>query len=220
MTVRGVLFDVDGTLVDSNIAHAKAWHETFQEAGLDGGDLERIRRLIGMGSDKLLPTAVGIDKETPEGKRLSERRSQIFKERYLPSLRPLPGAHELVIALRDRGLQLGVATSAKPDELRDLLKIVDAEFLVDKAASGDEVDASKPDPDVVEAALGRIGLAASEVVLVGDTPYDVEASQRAGLRVIALRCGGWSDDELHGPDAVYDDPADLLAHLDESPLSS
>jgi len=219
VTVRGVLFDVDGTLVDSNVAHAKAWHETFDEAGLDGGDIERIRHLIGMGSDKLLPTAVGIDKETPEGKRLSERRSQVFKERHLASLRALPGSNELVVALRDRELQLGVATSAKPDELRDLLKVVDAEFLAEKAASGDEVDASKPDPDVVEAALARIGLPASDVILIGDTPYDVEASQRAGIRVIALRCGGWSDDELRGAAAVYADPADLLAHLEESPLA-
>jgi HAD superfamily hydrolase (TIGR01509 family) len=219
VTVRGVLFDVDGTLVDSNVAHAQAWHDTFAEAGLDGGDVERIRRLIGMGSDKLLPTAVGIDKHSPQGEQLAKRRSEIFKERYLPRVRGFPGAHELVEALVRRNVTLGVATSAQPDELRDLLRIVDAEWLADRAASSDDVKSSKPDPDVVDAALKRIGLPPSDVVLIGDTPYDVEASLRAGIRVVALRCGGWNDEELSGAAAVYQDPADLLAHLDESPLA-
>jgi phosphoglycolate phosphatase-like HAD superfamily hydrolase len=219
VTVRGVLFDVDGTLVDSNIAHAQAWHDTFAEAGLDGGDVERIRRLIGMGSDKLLPTAVGIEKHSPQGEQLAKRRSEIFKQRYLPGVRGFPGSHELVESLARRKLTLGVAASAQPDELRDLLRIVDAEWLADRAASSDDVKYSKPDPDVVDAALKRIGLPASDVALIGDTPYDVEASLRAGIRVVALRCGGWNDDELRGAAAVYQDPADLLAHLDESPLA-
>jgi HAD superfamily hydrolase (TIGR01509 family) len=215
-----VLFDVDGTLVDSNVAHARAWHDTFAESGLDGGDVERIRRLIGMGSDKLLPTAVAIDKDSPQGDQLAKRRAAIFKERYLHGVRAFPRAHELVETLRDRGLELGVATSAQPDELRALLRIADCEWLADRAASANDVKSSKPDPDVVEAALGNIGLPASDVVLVGDTPYDVEASQRAGLAVVALRCGGWNDAELAGAAAIYRDPADLLAHLDESPFST
>jgi phosphoglycolate phosphatase-like HAD superfamily hydrolase len=219
VSVRGVLFDVDGTLVDSNVAHANAWHDTFAEAGLDGGDVERIRRLIGMGSDKLLPTAVGIDKNSPQGERLAKRRSEIFKQRYLPQVRGFPCARELMDALAGCSLTLGVATSAQPDELRELLRIVDAEWLAERAASSDGVKSSKPDPDVVEAALERIGLPAAEVVLVGDTPYDVEASLRARIRVVALRCGGWNDEELRGAAAVYQDPADLLAHLEESPLA-
>jgi phosphoglycolate phosphatase-like HAD superfamily hydrolase len=219
VTVRGVLFDVDGTLVDSNVAHAKAWHDTFAEAGLDGGDVERIRRLIGMGSDKLLPTAVSIDKHSPDGERLAKRRAEIFKERYLPGVRGFPRAHELVDTLAGRSMTLGVATSAQPDELRDLLRIVDAEWLAERAASSDDVKSSKPDPDVVDAALKRIAMPASEVVLIGDTPYDVEASLRAGIRVVALRCGGWNDDELRGAAAVYQDPADLLAHIEDSPLA-
>jgi HAD superfamily hydrolase (TIGR01509 family) len=220
VTVRGILFDVDGTLVDSNVAHARAWHDAFTEAGLDGGDVERIRRLIGMGSDKLLPTAVGIDKHSLQGERLAKRRAEIFKERYLPDVRAFPGAHDLVEALATRGLTLGVATSAQPDELTSLLRIVDAEWLAKRAASSDDVKSSKPDPDVVDVALKHIGLPASDVVLIGDTPYDVEASVRAGIRVVALRCGGWDDEELRGATAVYADPADLLAHLDDSPLRS
>jgi HAD superfamily hydrolase (TIGR01509 family) len=217
VNVRGVLFDVDGTLVDSNVAHAKAWHDTFVEAGLDGGDVDRIRRLIGMGADKLLPTAVGIDKDSRQGERLAKRRAEIFEERYLPHIGGFPGAHELVETLRSH-VELGVATSAQPDELRALLRIIDCEWLSERGASADDVKSSKPDPDVVEAALSRMGLPAAEVLLVGDTPYDVEASLRAGIRVIALRCGGWNDEELRGAAAIYADPADLLDHLDESPI--
>jgi phosphoglycolate phosphatase-like HAD superfamily hydrolase len=102
VSVRGVLLDVDGTLVDSNLAHARAWHDTFAEFGLDGGDVDRIRRLIGMGSDKLLPTAVGIDRDSAEGKRLSDRRAEIFRTRYLPDVQAFPRAAELVATLRDR----------------------------------------------------------------------------------------------------------------------
>jgi HAD superfamily hydrolase (TIGR01509 family) len=218
VTIRGILFDVDGTLVDSNIAHAKAWHDTFTEAGLDGGDIERLRHLIGMGGDKLLPTAVQIEKESPDGQRLAKRRSEIFKTRYLEGVQPFPDAGQLVRTLRDRGWTLGVATSAEADELRALLAKVDAEWLVERAASSKDVKASKPDPDVVHSALDRIGMPADEVALIGDTPYDIEASLRGGIKVIALRCGGWGDEDLGRATAIYDDPSDLLANLDSSPL--
>ena len=220
LTTRGVLFDVDGTLVDSNVAHAQAWHDAFSEAGLDGGDVERIRRLIGMGSDKLLPAAVDVDKQSPEGKRLADRRKAIFMERYLPDVRATPGANELVAALRGLGYELGVATSAEPEELRALLQKIDAEWLAEHAASSKDVKASKPDPDVVEVGLAELGLPAEGVVLIGDTPYDVEASRRADIRVIALRSGGWTDEELRAADAIYDHPADLLEHVDSSPLAT
>jgi HAD superfamily hydrolase (TIGR01509 family) len=214
-----VLLDIDGTLVDSNEAHARAWHDAFTEVGVDGGDVARIRRLVGMGGDKVIPEAVALAEDSPEGKRISDRRSAIFKERYLPHLRPTPGAADLVRALEERGLRVGVATSAKPDELREMLRQVGVpETIADAAASSEDADASKPDPDIVEAALGRIGVQAGSVVLVGDTPYDVTAAGRAGVSVIGLRSGGWTDEELAGAIAVFQDPADLVAHLDETPL--
>jgi HAD superfamily hydrolase (TIGR01509 family) len=220
VTVRGVLLDVDGTLVDSNTAHARAWSIAFVEAGLESPPVEEIRRMIGMGGDKLLPAAVGLSEDSPLGKRLSERRSKLFRERFLPTLHPTNGADELVRALEARALSVGVATSAKPEELRGLLARagVPAE-LAERAASGEDVEASKPDPDVVHAALDRLGLPASEVILVGDTPYDIEAGGRAGVAVIALRCGGWGDAELEGAAAIYDDPQDLAAGLDDSPIA-
>ncbi len=219
--VRGVLLDVDGTLVDSNDAHALAWHEAFSEAGLDGGSVAEIRRLVGMGGDKVLPEAVELSEDSPQGKRVAERRSQIFKERYLPHLRATRGAPDLVGALEDRGLKVGVATSAMPDELREMLRRTGVpERIADAAASIEDAEASKPDPDIVVAAVRRIDLPAGSVVLVGDTPYDVTAAARAGVRVIGLRSGGWTDEELDGAIAVFEDPADLIAHLDETPLGA
>ena len=218
--VRGVLLDVDGTLVDSNDAHALAWHEAFAEAGLDGGSVAEIRRLVGMGGDKVLPEAVELSEDSPKGKRVAERRSQIFKERYLPHLRATRGAAELVGALEARGLRVGVATSAMPDELREMLRQTGVpERIADAAASIEDAEASKPDPDIVVAAVRRIDLPAGSVVLVGDTPYDVTAAGRAGVRVIGLRSGGWTDEELDGAIAVFEDPADLIAHLDATPLA-
>jgi HAD superfamily hydrolase (TIGR01509 family) len=217
--IDGVIFDVDGTLVDSNRLHAQAWFDAFREAGLDGGTVADIQRLIGMGSDKLLPQALGISAETGDGKRLSARRAELFERLYLPTVRALPGAAALVETLRDRGFRLAVASSAKPDELSALLGIAGVPWLRDDATSGDEVEASKPDPDVVHAALGELDLPADRVAFLGDTPYDVEAGLRAGVTVIGVRSGGWDEISLRGAAAVYRDVEDLRLRIEESPLA-
>ena len=215
--IRGVILDVDGTLVDSNDAHARAWVEALAEHGVDV-EFEKVRRLIGMGGDKLLPEVSGISEETPEGERISKRRGEIFKERYLPKLKAFPSTRELLEKMRDEGLKLVVASSAKEDELNPLLKIAGADDLIEKKTSSDDAENSKPDPDIVKAALDSSGLAPGEVVMLGDTPYDIESASRAGVRVIAVRSGGWEDADLSGAVAIYDGPADLLAHYDSSPL--
>ncbi len=217
-TTRGVLLDVDGTLVDSNDAHARAWVEALAEQGLNV-PFEKVRRLIGMGGDKLLPRVTGLTEDSAEGKRIAERRREIFLSRYVPSLRPTPGAPELVRHLRARGLRLAVASSAKKDELGALLRVCGAEGLIKGETSSDDADRSKPDPDIVHAALQEIGLPSGQAVMLGDTPYDVESAGRAEVRVIAFRCGGWGDEDLAGALAIYDAPADLLAHYDSSPLA-
>lgn len=214
MTQRGVLFDVDGTLVDSNDAHARSWVEALSHGGWSV-PLPRVRALIGMGGDKLLPEVTGLDPEGQEGRRIKEQRKRIFRERYLPTLRPFPEARGLIDALAARGLRLGVASSAEEDELEDLLRAADAEVLLPRATSSSDAERSKPDPDIVHAALDRLGLTGQEVTLIGDTPYDVAAARRAGVRCVALRCGGWGDKELDGAAAVFADPAELRAHLDE-----
>ncbi len=217
-SVRGVILDVDGTLVDSNDAHARSWVETLAEHGIEV-PFERVRRLIGMGGDKLLPEVSGIREDTPEGQAISKRRREIFKERYLPHLRPTRGARELLHFLRDRGFRRAVASSAKKDELEALLKLCGGDDLVEDKTSSDDADRSKPDPDIVGAALKKLGLPGGEVVMLGDTPYDVEAARRAGIGIIALRYGGWGDAELGGALAVYDEPADLLDRFADSPLA-
>ncbi|MEA2625197.1 MAG: hypothetical protein QOD06_1242 [Candidatus Binatota bacterium] len=216
--LRGVILDVDGTLVDSNDAHAEAWVEALAEQGVRVSFAE-VRPLVGMGGDKLLERLAGWSEESPEGTRASERRREIFEKRYLPTLRPTPGARALLERFRDRGLRMIVASSAKEDELGALLKAAGAADLVEERTSSDDAENSKPDPDIVARALERIGLRAAEVLMLGDTPWDIEAADQIGVDTVAVRSGGWSDDDLAGAVAIYDHPADILAHYDDSPFA-
>jgi HAD superfamily hydrolase (TIGR01509 family) len=210
-SVTGVILDVDGTLVDSNAAHAHAWVDALSEHGYEL-DVPRVQRLIGMGTDKLLPTLIGIEKDSPLGNTLTQRRKVIFRDRYLPSLQPTRGAPELLDRLQREQLGLMIASSADAEELSALLRVCGAPELASRTPPPQAVGGSKPDPDVVSAALARLSRPPDEVVMLGDTPYDVEAARRAGIGIIALRCGGWDARDLEGALAVYDDPADLLAH--------
>ena len=215
--MKAVVLDVDGTLVDSNDAHAEAWVDALAEHG-HVVPFTRIRPLVGMGADKLLPAVVGLAEESPDGARIGARRKEIFRDRYLPGVRALPGAARLVERMREQGLTLVVASSAKADELGPLLRKAGAGWLAEDSASSDDAERSKPDPDIVRAALAKTGCPAADVVMIGDTPYDVEAARRAGIAVIAFRCGGWGDADLRGAVAVYEGPDDLLARYDASPL--
>jgi HAD superfamily hydrolase (TIGR01509 family) len=217
-TLRGVIFDVDGTLVDSNEAHARAWMEALAEHGHQV-ELARLLRLIGMGGDNLLPEVAGIEQESPAGEAIAGRRGAIFKTRYLPGLKALPGSRALVQRLHAEGFKLVVASSAARDELGPLLEVAGVADLLREQTSADDAERSKPDPDIVVAALGKLGLAADEALMVGDTPYDVQAAGKAGVRVIGLRSGGWDEAGLAGAVAVYAHPADLLEHYAESPLA-
>lgn len=214
-TVEAVLLDVDGTLVDSNDAHAHAWVQAFAEEGIDV-DFGPVRRCIGMGGDKLMPEVSGLTEDSERGERISKRRREIFSAEWLPRLAPFPDAGRLVAALKERGFTVVAASSAKEDELQRLLEIAGASSLLDEATSSDDAEESKPDPDILQAALKRAQTDAARAVMIGDTPYDVESAKRAGVRVLAFRCGGWSDGDLHGAAAVYDGPWDLLARLDEA----
>jgi beta-phosphoglucomutase-like phosphatase (HAD superfamily) len=216
MSLRGVILDVDGTLVDSNDAHAEAWRLALAEHGF-GVPLERLRRLVGMGGDHFLGE-LDIDHETEPGKSIGRRRGEIFRERFMDGIRPFPCVRELCGRMRDRGLRLGVGSSGVPEEIAVLLRIARVDDLIEVATSGEDAARSKPDPDIIQAAFGELRLAPHEVLLLGDTPYDIMAARRAGVGPIALRCGGWDTGALGGALAVYDDPADLLRRYDESPL--
>jgi len=215
---KAVIFDIDGTLVESNDAQAQAWVQAFDEFG-HRIEFARVRPLIGMGGDKLMPQLAGIYPWSSDGKALSERRREIFKTRYLPELKPTRGAHRLLEWLRDENLTLLVATSANADEVEGLLRIPNGTKLFDARGTSDDADCSKPDPDIVKAALARGRCDPIDAIMVGDTPYDIEAAQRAGVGLIALRCGGcWDDGAFGGALAIYDDPEDLLQQFELSPF--
>jgi HAD superfamily hydrolase (TIGR01509 family) len=215
---RGVLLDMDGTLIDSNEAHARAWERAFAANGQPVA-YEEIRRRIGMGGDNLIPAILGIEKESELGTRISERRSEIYRNESLPHIRPFPGVRPLLERMREAGLLLAIATSSPDEELDPALDITGIRDLLEERTSADDAESSKPDPDIVHAALDRLGLRPEETVMLGDTPYDIAAAGRAGLGVIAFRCGGFSDEDLAGALAIFDGPADLLERWDESPLA-
>lgn len=214
---RGVILDVDGTLVDSNDAHAAAWVDAIKAEGYDAS-FEQVRRLIGKGGDKLLPEVTGLQTESVAGEAISRRRREIFTSRYLPRLGAFPETRALLERMAESGLKLAVASSAEAEELETLLDICGASELVAATTSSSDAERSKPDPDIVAAALENLGMEPGEVIMLGDTPYDVEAASRAGIALIGLRCGGWEDADLEGAIAIYDSPADLLLHFDDSPL--
>ena len=214
--ITTVLFDVDGTLVDSNDAHAAAWVKAFAEHGVTI-DPVQVRRSIGMGGDKLMPALSGIEEDTPAGAPIAARRGEIFKTEFLPQLEPFPGAADLVAAVARRFAAVA-ASSAQQDELTALLDIAGARPLLDAWTSSDDAEESKPAPDIIQAALERAKTRPANAVMIGDTPYDVAAARKAGVRVIAFRCGGWLDPDLTGAVEIYDGPWDLAARLDRSLL--
>lgn len=218
--LHGCLLDVDGTLIDSNDAHARSWVDVLQENDFDV-TYAQIRALIGMGGDKLVRAVTGLDVEHGRGKELASRRTDRFRREYLPSLCATPGARELVARMKADDLRLVIATSAREQELNALLEQAGLSELIRRRTTSDDAEESKPDPDIVHAALRRGELDPRSTIMLGDTPYDVEAAERAGVRTIALRCGGWwADDALGGAAAIYDHPAELVHEYARSPLGS
>ena len=222
MALQGIILDVDGTLVLSNDAHAQAWVDAYAESGYDV-PFDKVRSLIGMGGDQLMPKIIpGLTKEEGDGKVISKRRKELIINHYGPTLAATKGAGELISHMQQAGLKLIIASSATSEELKVLLKAAQLDELlkdVEKTSSND-AEASKPAPDIVEVALNKIQLEPSQVVMLGDTPYDIESAKGAEVGVIALRCGGFDDTQLAGALAIYDDPADLLAHYEQSPLGN
>ena len=208
-TFASVLFDVDGTLVDSNGAHAVAGVGALREHGVRVDELQ-VRPLIGMGGDKLLPAIANLDDTSPEGRAIARRKKELFDE-LLPRLQPTPGARALLEHLRNQRIDVVIATSADDRDMDALLKQAKLDGLVDKRASKSDAAESKPDPDIIHAALALTRSGPESTVMVGDTPYDIEAARRAGIATIALRCGGyWSDRDLHGALCILDHPQELL----------
>ncbi len=212
-----VLFDIDGTLVNSNDAHAESWVLAFSAHGITVDPIT-VRRCIGMGGDQLMPAVSELTEDSPLGRKIAARRGEIFRADFLPHLAPLPGASELVDAVKALGLRAVAASSASREDLLPLLEVAGVKSLLDDWTSSDDADESKPAPDIVEAALDRAHAAPGQAVMIGDTPYDIAAARSAGVRVIAFRSGGWIDPDLVGAIEIYDGPWDLLKRIEASLL--
>ncbi|OZC84708.1 HAD family hydrolase [Rhodococcus sp. 06-412-2C] len=218
-TVVAVLFDIDGTLVDSNYVHVDAWSRAFREAGHEVPSW-RIHRSIGMDGSKLLEALVGSSDSA-----VAQEAKRLHGEYYADAssdLEVLPDARELLADLNTRGLTVVLATSAPESELSTLRDLLDVEDSVAVVTSGEDAEVAKPEPDIVAVALGRAGVQAERALMVGDSVWDIEAAGRAGVRAIGVLSGGISRSELldAGAVAVFDDPADLLANIETSPIYS
>jgi HAD superfamily hydrolase (TIGR01549 family) len=219
--IRAAIFDLDGTLVDSNDLHVQAWQETFRHFGKEI-PVEKLREQIGKGSDQYLPVFLSEKEMREIGKEVDEFRGQLFKEKYLSRVRPFPRVRELFERLRSAGKKIALASSGKADEVEYYQKLAGIEGLVDGQTTADDVLHSKPRADVFIATLRLLGhLAPEEAIAIGDTPYDIQGAKKIDLATIALLCGGFAEDELRdaGAVAIFRDPGDLLDHYYQSPLA-
>ncbi len=214
---KAVLFDVDGTLVDTNDLHAAAWREAFLNFGLDK-PIDEIRWQIGKGGDNLIPSLFpNLDESRRE--EMEAFRGELFKRDYLPRATPFPGVRGLFERLAADSVRIVLASSSHSEEVDYHLSLIACADLVSATTSKDDVENSKPCPDIFAAALGRVApLAAGEVAVVGDTPWDAKAAAKLGLRTVGFRSGGFPDEALTeaGACELYDGPADLLARFDLS----
>lgn len=220
MAIKAVLFDMDGTLIDSVYAHVGAWWQAFAECGVEVPHWE-IHRRIGMDGDRLVDELLsGFGGEQVDTDAIAGRASALHSRYYEEAamrVRPLPGARQLLHAVHERGLVIVVATTSSPHELDLARRVLDCDSVISAATTGDDVEEAKPDPTVVALALERAGVDADDAVFIGDATWDARAAGRAGVRAIAVRTGGIGDAELRsaGFARIVDTPAQVLAAIDE-----
>jgi HAD superfamily hydrolase (TIGR01509 family) len=217
VAVEAALLDVDGTLIDSNYHHALAWYRAFRRHDIVL-PLWRIHRAVGMGGDQLVPALVGSKLDKAKGDDIRAARDEIYTGGLIDEVAALEGAHELIAELKDRGLQVVLASSSPWDELERYLDLLDARELADAWTTKDDVEATKPEPDLILAALEKAQT--ESAVMVGDTPWDVKAASRAGVETLCVITGGWSKQELReaGAIAVFESVHELRQRLEETPL--
>ena len=219
--IRAAIFDLDGTLVDSNELHVLAWEETFRHFGKEI-PIERLREQIGKGGDQYLPVFLNEIEMRKFGEEADKLHGEIFKKKYLPEVRPFPKVRELFERLRGDGKKIALASSGKDAEVRHYEKLLKITGLVDSMTTSDQVAHSKPHADIFIAALDGLGsMPPGEAVAIGDTPYDIAAAKKIELPVIGVLCGGFSEEALRdeGAVAIFRDPADLLERYYQSPLA-
>lgn len=220
MTLQAVIFDVDGTLIDSVDQHALAWLKTFRRWNVFP-TFEDVRGQIGKGGDQMMPVFLSAEVVEREGGAVEAFRHDLFKREFLPGVQPFRDVPALFQRLREDGRRAVLASSAKGDELERYKKIAGVSDLIEDATSADDAERSKPFPDIFLAALDAAAVSADAAVVIGDTPYDAEAAVKAGVRPIGVLCGGFPEADLRaaGCIAVYRDPAHLLAEYERSPLA-
>ncbi len=211
---------MDGTLIDSVDAHAKAWQQTLREFGFDL-EYPKIRNEIGKGSDKLVSTLLGEDVWNTRGDEIKDHRAELFQREFLPHIRPFPCVRELFERVIASGKRVALATSAVGDELEAYTRLTNVGDLIHARTSADEAKESKPSPDIFESALAKVGVSGAEAVVVGDTRFDAQAARKAGATPVGVLAGGFAESDLreNGCVEIYRDPEDLLRRFDASLLA-
>ena len=218
--IKAVIFDVDGTLIDSVEDHAKAWVWAFARHG-HNIDLADMKGQIGKGADQLMPEYLTPEQIEKYGKQLEADRQMFFKDEYYHHLKAFPHVRELFERIIQDGKKIVLASSAKSDELEHYEELANVKDLIGDSTSADDAEKSKPHPDIFHAAMEKLaGIERDEAIVVGDTTWDAEAAGKAGLKTVGLLCGGFEEAKLKeaGCVAVYANPSDLLARYEESPL--
>jgi HAD superfamily hydrolase (TIGR01509 family) len=215
-----LLSDIDGTLVDSNSLHAEGWRRTFEHFGIEVG-LDETWSQIGKGGDQLIPVFVPAEHRKRLEEDIKHFRSDLMKREYMPRFLPFAKAHELLSRVKQSGMKIVLATSAKAEELTFYKRLVDMEDLVEAEATSSDAKRSKPAPDIFAAALEKAGITAKDAIALGDTPYDAEAAGKLGITTIGLTCGGWKAGDLvaAGCAEVFRSPEHLLEEFDRSILA-
>jgi HAD superfamily hydrolase (TIGR01509 family) len=220
-TIQAVVFDLDGTVVDSNDLHVEAWNQAFQHFGKHFSN-KTLREHIGKGSDQYLPEFLSPEELRTTGKEIDKYRSKLFREKFLPEVKPFSKVRELFERIRRDERRIALATSSHKDDVQTYTDMAGITDLVDCQITADDAERSKPAPDVFEAALEALKLPADAVIAVGDTRFDVQAANRIGVATIGLLCGRAADEDTlrkAGAIAIYKDPADLLEKYERSPLT-
>ncbi len=215
--IKAFILDIDGTLIDSVTAHAKTWVKTFEKYGRKIS-LEEAEKLIGMGGDQFLPDYFSKKELDEKQDEIEEYRSELFKKEFLPDVKSFPKAKEFIERILDDGKKVVLASSAKEDEVKNYKKLLKIEDLIEKETSTDDAEESKPEPDIFLAARKKIKNVKKEnILIIGDTPYDVEAANKADLKIIGVLTGGWSEKKLveKGCVKVYRDIAEIYENYDE-----
>ena len=216
---QAAIFDLDGTLLDSVDLHAIAWHEALAEFG-HHATFEQVRSQIGKGGDKLIPAFLSPREQQQHGAELEAWRSRRFKSKYMSLIRPFSAVPDLLLRAREAGIRIAIASSAKRSEMEQYLEIAAISSLVDEATSSEDVEQSKPEPDVFESILQKLRIAGEHAIAIGDTPYDAEAAGKAHVPTIGVLCGGFKESELRkaGCLEIYRSPAALLGCIGKSLL--